>query len=146
MFDQRIIYYIYYEYWLLCGICIECVCCIILSALKLKKYDNSFCVYIFIKMEVTGLKWVTYVGPSSCVTPASDPVLVSYAELLSQVRTYCMYVCGHLCICLYGTYMCSVCIRVCVHASVNTPVCIVCTYDIVCVRVHAHGCTTYAHT
>ena len=103
---------------------IECVCHIIsMGTMKLKKYNNSFCV----KMEVTGLKWVTYVGPSSCVTPASDPVLMSYAELLSQVYM-------QLCVYIYAS--CVVCVCVCVHTSVCMQVCaLLCTiYVYVCIN------------
>lgn len=41
---------------------------------------------IIFKAEVEGLKWVRYIGPnsSSLETPKVDPVLTSYAKLLSE--------------------------------------------------------------
>ena len=74
-------------------------------------------------MEVTGLKWLTYVGPSSCVTPANDPILMSYAELLSQVCV-CMYICTYVC-----AYVCvHVDVNICVCVSVYVYVCMYCVY------------------
>lgn len=49
-----------------------------------------FCCF---KTEVNGLKWVIYAGPSTSVSPGNDPVLVSYAELLSQVCILCVGIC-----------------------------------------------------
>lgn len=54
------------------------------SDIKLSTGLASCYSNIFKLTEVTGLKWMVYIGPSSCVSPASDPVLMSYAELLSQ--------------------------------------------------------------
>lgn len=85
-------------------------------------------------MEVTGLKWVTYIGPSSCVTPAGDPVLMSYAELLSQV-TY-MYVRTDMCV---YAYICSVCIRLC---ACNVCVCS-CVYLVCTNMCMSYGCVCF---
>ena len=43
---------------------------------------------------------MVYVGPSSCVSPGNDPVLISYAELLSQVCILCVLMCVRMYICV----------------------------------------------
>ena len=92
---------------------------------------NVITLFCLIKMEVTGLKWMTYVGPSSCVAPPSDPVLMSYAELLSQVYCIvcaCVRVCVHVCMCVYVV---CVCMHMCVmqaHIHTHTEIHTYCIY------------------
>ena len=68
--------------------------------------------------DVTGLCWVRYTGPisSSLEAPRDDPVLKTYAQLLSEGSVYSMYEQPHqylfvgtpptVCVCVIHMYMC----------------------------------------
>lgn len=83
---------------------------------------------------MTGVKWVIFVGhgPSACMSPGSDPVLMSYAELLSQVcyvyvrvcMCVSMHTCVYVCICvndlIFICVICYLCMYICVGMCVHT--------------------------